>query len=255
MSAPHLRLPGVAIWIVRASRSPAELDRLRSHLSAVELERARGFRSAAIRDRFVACRGALRELVAAYTEQEPAAVRFRRGAHGKPLLVPAGSGSPEFNVSHAEGLSVIALSCGGPVGVDVERVRPFPDLHLLLDRCFSAAERAALLSLPASRLWPAFFRAWTRKEAVVKALGCGLSFPLSSVEVTIDEPDERPRLTGVAEPGGPGWSLRSWHPDDDLVLSLATRTPLRSVAVVQQWPAPFRSECGASATPIRAAVG
>jgi 4'-phosphopantetheinyl transferase len=112
----------------------------------------------------------------------------------KPRLRDAGD--LRFNMSHAEDLCLVAVARGREVGVDLEAVRPLGDLAVLAETCFSPMELEALLAVPESGRVHAFYSGWTRKEAVLKALGDGLARPLDSFDVTL-APGEPARLLQV----------------------------------------------------------
>ena len=183
-------------------------------LSAEERVRAGRFRSPAARCRFVRCRAALRTLVHAYEgDENPATIVFDQGRFGKPVIAGAGRARLHFNVSHTSGMGVIALASWGPLGVNVERIHEMSDRDRLASRCFSASERAQLAVLPAPARTAAFFQAWTRKEAFLKATGEGMSRSLHDIEVSLGH-GEPARLLRV--PGPPGaeraWSLHAFEP-------------------------------------------
>lgn len=136
------------------------------------------------RRRFVLAHAALRLLLARCLDTHPTAVRYENGVHGKPRLGP-GLPSLEFNLSHSGGLGVLAVARDRSVGVDVEQLRDVPDALSIADTQFSAAEREVLRSLPPAEQRAAFFRCWTRKEAVIKAVGEGLGRALDSFEVDL----------------------------------------------------------------------
>jgi hypothetical protein len=72
---------------------------------------------------------------------------------------------------------------------------PFADLQRLSRSFFTQRQADAIASLPPAEQPNAFFACWTRKEAVLKAAGLGLTVPLDSVEVSV-----RPgRCAGVLE--------------------------------------------------------
>jgi 4'-phosphopantetheinyl transferase len=146
----------------------ARLRELDGFLSWEERERASRFRFDRDRNRFLACRGLLRELLGT---REP----FVYGAFGKPHL----KGSEiRFNVSHSHGMAMIAIARGRDVGCDIEWIDPsFVDDNIA-ERFFSPAEVAALRALPASDQCATFFRCWTRREAHIKACGAGFGVPL-----------------------------------------------------------------------------
>ena len=134
--------------------------------------------------RFVLAHAALRLFLARCLGVEPATVLYETGTHGKPRLVP-GLGPLEFNLSHSEGLGLLAVARDRSVGVDVEHVRELPDALDIADTHFSVAERDELRSLPQAERRAAFFYCWTRKEAVIKAGGEGLGRALDSFDVDL----------------------------------------------------------------------
>jgi 4'-phosphopantetheinyl transferase len=158
-------------------------------LDEEERERAARFRFERDRDRFVTHHAHTRRVLARYLGVAPAAVVFEVGPNGKPGL-DATSGIA-FNTSRSGGLSVVAVS-RGHVGIDVERVRPIDDALPLADGLFTKAERRSLGGTPSSARDPAFLALWTRKEAVVKAFGSGLSAPLDSFDVVASDGTQEP---------------------------------------------------------------
>ena len=173
-----------------------------------ERARAQRFVRPPDRRRFVLAHAALRLLLARCLELRPALVRYENAVHGKPRLAP-GLPSLEFNLSHSGGLALIAVARDRAVGVDVEQVREITDAQSIAETHFSAAERALLRSLPPAERRDAFFRCWTRKEAVIKAIGEGLSRALGSFDVDL-APGSTSALTRLdGRPGNvAGWSLR-----------------------------------------------
>lgn len=101
---------------------------------------------------------------------------FIQNDHGKPRL--KAHPDSHFSLSHSGDWAVCLLS-SSPVGVDVEQIRPVPELSLA-ERYFAPEEAAALRNLPEPERLTAFFRLWTRKESLLKCVGVGLS-GLSSV--------------------------------------------------------------------------
>src|SRR5262249_25287488 len=135
-------------------------------------------------------------LLAAYLGCEPAALEFGRGEHGKPFLRQP-SRALEFNVSHSGGALLLGISRGVALGVDIEttqRRRPALDLAR---RYFARAEADALTRLHEAQQQPAFLRLWSCKEAVLKALGAGISFGLDRLEFALDKRGEPARLNVI----------------------------------------------------------
>ena len=158
-------------------------------------------------------RAQLRRILSRYVDVEPRSLRFEYGEHGKPELSEQGrSGLPEhtdlsFNLSHSEKVGLVGVTDGVRIGVDVEQLRVGRDFSGLANRFFSAEESAALHQLSEPARPAAFYRAWTRKEAYLKALGTGLSFPSNGF--TIDYTVEGPGCVTATDV--PGDDPAIWH--------------------------------------------
>jgi 4'-phosphopantetheinyl transferase len=160
-------------------------------------ERARADRFVAERDRrrFVRAHGALRAILAAYLGAPPSSVAVVTGPWGKPTLDPARHGSAlRYNLSHSHEVALVVVARDRDVGVDVEQIRPLPDLEAIAARFFAPGERAGLACLAADRRPAAFFALWTLKEAYLKARGEGFGRPPESVEITLDAGHDRARV-------------------------------------------------------------
>ena len=126
------------------------------------------------RDRKASARAHLRRILARYIGTHPQDVKFAYGEHGKPML--AEHDEPRFNLSDSESKGLVAICWGSRIGVDIEFAREGRSFTNIADRFFAQAESAGLRALPSSDRREAFYRAWTRKEAYLKAWGTGLSF-------------------------------------------------------------------------------
>jgi 4'-phosphopantetheinyl transferase len=195
-------------------------------LSDAERERARRMRPPAWRHDFALSHYATREILGGYTATDPAALEFRRGAHGKPKA----AGPVEFSLSHTQGLALVAVSTT-EVGVDVEMIGQAPPAQGLISRCLTAAEQAAVQRAAAAGNDPtaAFLRYWTAKESYLKGLGIGLAEPLENVEVRWDGNTS----ARVARGGAPDrrWVLHSLEAGQDHVATVAVNTPWPGSAV------------------------
>ena len=158
--------------------------RLYHVLSAEEQERARRFRTAQLRQYFISAHGILREILAGFLDRSPESLAFDIGSNGKPFLSPAADGLA-FNMSHSGEMALYAVAQGTAVGVDIEHHDPRRSDDAVARRFFAPGEIEALNTLSPGDRIPAFFDCWTRKEAFIKAVGSGLSFPLDEFEVSI----------------------------------------------------------------------
>jgi 4'-phosphopantetheinyl transferase len=211
-----------------------------------EYERAVRYRFERDRNRFIACRGAVRSLIGARVRADPSSLRFRYGAHGKPEVAGHHSGSISFNVSHSEGMALCAIAAESRLGVDVERVRRLPDLDSIAAGFFSPRERAFLRDSALIVREERFFELWTRKEAWLKAQGDGLLGPLTRIEV-LQAAEGDPWLAPVpsgfrlrTDSHGTSWLgcwvLQSFAPARGFVAALATSAPAR--VSVSTWTDP-----------------
>ncbi|MCU6667369.1 4'-phosphopantetheinyl transferase AcpT [Enterobacteriaceae bacterium H4N4] len=103
------------------------------------------------------------------------------GEQGKPAFIDA---HPYwFNLSHSGDDIALLLSDEGEVGCDIEVVRPRDNWQALANAVFSVAEHDELeRETPEDKL-AAFWRIWTRKEAIVKQRG-GSAWQIVSIDST-----------------------------------------------------------------------
>lgn len=159
------------------------------------LDRSEKLRASAIshqfaRQEFVKTRALLRLALARCANRPPLDFTFATGETGKPYL--RGDGSLHFNVSHSAGQALIAIaSC--EVGIDIERIDNCIDHLGVGATVFSRAERKLLANASKAERSDVFFSLWTRKEAYLKATGCGFSsnLPLISTACPFGKIEDR----------------------------------------------------------------
>jgi 4'-phosphopantetheinyl transferase len=105
--------------------------------------------------------------------------------HGRPRAQDAQGRSLAISQARAPGVRILAIAQDGRIGVDLE---PLQSSQVL--------EAASELFLPAERDWAAslsgpartriLLAIWTAKEALLKALGYGLSFGMDQIELGPD---------------------------------------------------------------------
>ena len=155
-----------------------------SWLNREEQARWRKFRLEAPRREFALCRAALRALLCRRLACANGELAFDEGQHGKPgARVGGKSAAISFNVSHSGCHGLIALAERGRLGVDVEPRSTRRDLDILITETLTPAEKSRMADVGANRKRQLFFRLWTMKEALVKALGKGFSLHISELEI------------------------------------------------------------------------
>src|SRR5271169_4098814 len=210
-------MPGLAdreihVWRASLSTDEPTLRRLEATLADQEKARAARFIFERDRDRYIAARGILRDLLGKYLQCEPRSIEFSYGPYGKPAIAGAASRSGIcFNLSHSHGLAVVAIGREQEVGIDVELIRPEFASEAIAKRYFSAKEIDELTSLPAELRTEGFFLCWTRKEAYIKAKGDGLQIPLNSFDVSLS-PGKPATLSSADESR---WKIESFVPSGD----------------------------------------
>jgi 4'-phosphopantetheinyl transferase len=176
----------VRIFLVRLDETTARTSSaLWTALDAEERGRARSLATVPLFEAFVVAHGVLRVVLGDALGVGAEAVRFRRGAFGKPSLAPPAGETLRFNLAHSPTLAAVAVARRREVGVDVEDVRPVVGAMEIAARHFGPGDVATLAGAGPDRFAREFLQLWTRRESSLKALGIGLS----------DDPDALPGRT------------------------------------------------------------
>jgi 4'-phosphopantetheinyl transferase len=201
----------------------AQVEALAQTLAADERARAQRFWAARDRAHYIVARGLLRAILARYLDEQPDRLRFCYSPYGKPALAEEQAADAlRFNVSHAHGMALYALTRGREIGIDLERIRADMRGEDIAARFFAPQEVGLLQALPAHRRHEAFFMLWTRKEAYVKARGDGLSLDLTRFDVSRAIVEPAVRVASDAERHDlRRWSLHDLAPGPDYVAALA----------------------------------
>ena len=165
----------IAIIADSLFRSNASLRSYFETLDVNERARADGLADERLRCHFIAGRGLLRAILARHLKCAPELVKLETGALGKPRL--AGDHPLKFNLSHSGGRIAVALSWECEVGIDIERARPemSRDIESMAAHAFHPEIGRRIAALPPPRRRAAFYRQWTKQEAILKARGTGFS--------------------------------------------------------------------------------
>lgn len=158
------------------------LDRAERLLDEDEHRRAQRLRPATHRARWVVAHAIQRVELAAFLGCHPDRVRYQHSQAGRPSLFPEpdGHAHADFNISHSGDVLLMGIAACGCIGVDVEAwaTASDPDREPLWET-LSEGEARWVAAQPDP--YAAFVRLWTRKEAIVKAVGSGLPDELASL--------------------------------------------------------------------------
>ncbi|MBQ2593115.1 MAG: 4'-phosphopantetheinyl transferase superfamily protein [Candidatus Riflebacteria bacterium] len=97
-----------------------------------------------------------------------------------------------FNISHTDGLILLGFA-NSPIGVDVEKIERNADKEAIIKHFFSEKEQQSFFSQPDNQRQLAFVKGWTRKEAILKATGDGLS-AMKDFEVSFEPETDMPLI-------------------------------------------------------------
>jgi 4'-phosphopantetheinyl transferase len=211
------------IWSLSLELPPDVLPAPEQVLSEEERQRAAAFLLPTPQRQFILARAALRTLLGRYLATPPTGITFNFSAFGKPFL-QSPSSDLHFNIAHSGTQILIAVARAVEIGVDIEIHRPLGDLPGLAKMVFANEEILAWQRLSDTDRVAAFYAIWSRKEAVAKAAGQGLSMEFTAMEVSF-EPDQAPELRRV--PAGWGnpqeWTLQALDAASGYSAALAAR--------------------------------
>ncbi|MBM2842346.1 MAG: 4'-phosphopantetheinyl transferase [Anaerolineales bacterium] len=223
---PSIAEGEVHVWAGGLRADEAHLEACRSTISDAESARAARFFGSRDRDRYVAGRGALREILSRYTGISPREISLCVDRWGKPALASGVNSPPvQFSIGHSGNLLLVAVTVHGQVGVDVERMDQTLDWIPVAEVILSRSERIALRGVPAVHRRSAFYSLWTQWEALSKAIGCGLSLPRDTVVPAQAGGNLIGRRDNLWEgPEGGLWRARIFTPHHGYVAALAHRS-------------------------------
>lgn len=217
---PELKNNQVHVWRVALDQVGARVPTIASMLSDDEKTRAARIRLSSGRAEYTIARVLLRIILSHYLDLAPSELQFTYSAEGKPALVSESNrGAVHFNLSHSHGMALYAVTRVREIGIDVERVRSHFDYREIARRFFPQVEQEELQSLSPE----AFFRQWTRSEAIAKAVGKGLDQFSRAMEEKSDwnvvDLDPAPGFVAAVAAMGDHWNLEcfDWDASRDCI--------------------------------------
>lgn len=176
----------IHVWSFELEAPPESVAACLEWLSDEERDRAFRFRFPHLQTQYIVAHGVLRKLLSSFCGVSPAELRFVTATPaGKPCLAPGSLGADTltFNLSHSSARALVGIGLDIPMGVDLECMRTEVDALSISRHYFFGAERDAIEAAAAELREHTFFRYWVAKEAVLKAQGVGLGFPLDRFRV------------------------------------------------------------------------
>ncbi|MGL5795359.1 MAG: 4'-phosphopantetheinyl transferase family protein [Waterburya sp.] len=228
LNQPTLTENQIHIWRANLDLPTATIEELATILSSDEIARANRFRFTKDRNRFIAARSILRQLLGNYLQITPDKLEFEYSDRGKPrlsALMP--SSSLQFNVSHSHEYALYGFIYEQAIGVDIEYLREMSDAVKIAERFFSPKEFQLIASCPEDEQHQVFFKFWTAKEAYLKAVGTGLAGSIADVEISLDH-TECPKLLAIQgnKTTAASWSMYSCIPANNYLATIAVDTSI-----------------------------
>ena len=224
-------LEQIHVWRIQLAHEKCDEYMMRLNLNPTELLRADRFHFVRDRLRFMTVRGFLRRLLSEYLQVPSKELEFIYNQYGKPSLpTHLNANGLQFNVAHCHEYGLVALSRDAMIGVDIEREQCGLEYMQMARAILSDQQFAQFQVLPIAVQGECFYRLWTRKEAVSKAVGLGVSMPFHTFDVSFDM-SESPKITHLDAHWGQAdkWALHNIDVDAGFVAALAINCRGRSV--------------------------
>ena len=247
----------IHLWLTLpdAINEPDLLSAYRALLNAAEKEQASRYYFATDRHRYLVTRALVRTVLSRYLAVDAKDWAFSTNTYGRPEIAnkEASDCSLSFNISHTQGLIVLAVTKGCSLGVDVENVAARKVSIDIANRYFAAQEVEALNAVSPGQQQYRFYEYWTLKESYIKARGMGLYLPLDkfsfhypkedTVELAID-----PELGDDSA----RWQFWQMQPTSKHLLALcAERIGAQSPKLIVRETVPMKSEEVVAPKPLR----
>jgi 4'-phosphopantetheinyl transferase len=179
-----LTCEAIDIWIADVALIRWGYNKIKEILSDDERDRANRYVFERDRRSYVIRRAILRIILGRYLDLRPEQITFRYNRYGKPML---DTQDIFFSLSQSSGCAIYSFAQARQVGVDIERIRVVPDMGRIAKRSFSKAEYESYSFQTKNAKQEVFFKYWSRKEALIKAVGSGISIPLDTFDVSTNE--------------------------------------------------------------------
>lgn len=217
----HFKSNEIHVWVVPLLIYEPEIEGLRSLLSPDEIQRAYRLKTNLHQTRFIIAHGILRKIISFYVNLLPDQLIFQYSTYQKPYL-PSPYTDLQFNMSHSHDYAAFAITQHAAIGIDIEKILPIQHQEIA-NRYFSQKENLAISALAKAEQSYAFYRIWSRKEAIIKAIGKGLSMPLDSFTVASDDQVENILVEDKT------WSLAPIHINSEYTGAVACEKSIENI--------------------------
>ncbi len=238
----------IHLWLTRPDgiHDPDLLSMYRTLLNAAEKEKAARFFFATDRHRYLLTRALVRTVLSRYLAIDAKDWVFSTNAYGRPQIAnkEASGCSLSFNISHTQGLIVLAVSKSCSLGVDVENVAGREVSIDIANHFFAPQEVEALNGVSPGQQQYRFYEYWTFKESYIKARGMGLSIPLDKFSFHYPKEDTVELAIDPELGDDPArWQFWQMQPTSEHLLALsAERIDAQPPKLIVRETVPMKSE-------------
>lgn len=169
----------------------------------------------------------LKKILAFYLQKGIEKIDLDYDTHGKPFLRM--HPNLQFNCSHTSHTFAIGIMQKYKIGIDIEHKDRLVDMSKLKDLLFSADELEHFERTPGAYRQQAFINCWTKKEALLKAVGSGLTKAMNAFSV--NGPEHEAMKWNAIHPGlkDKEWFVKNFQLPGDTVGALATNGKVESI--------------------------
>jgi len=174
----------VDVYYIAISTYLCALEYLYSLLSKKEKIQSQKFFTVNLSNKYIVTRAILRSILAKHLKIVPQDIEFVKNSYGKPFVRGV---KIEFNMSHSHDFACYAIGADFSIGIDIEFYNKEKNIFNIAESVFNANELEFFLDLPSIERQEFFFTTWTKKEAVIKAMGLGLAYPMEQVDTILEK--------------------------------------------------------------------
>lgn len=219
------------IWITYIDKQCDRklLEEYRAILSEDEQKRYKSFFFEHHRNQYLVSHALLRTTLSSYVNIPPNNWIFSYNFYGRPKICkPPCTPELRFNLSRTQGIAVCLIASNIDVGIDIESEKNLNDPKLLYGHVLSPVEISRLQRVSGQTLKKKFLIYWTLKEAYIKAIGTGLSFPLTQVSFKLHPHGSAHISFDTKQKDNPSdWQFAYFSPTPKHILALALRKKKR----------------------------
>lgn len=202
-------------------------------LSKDEQDRALKFYFEKDQKTYIFSRGILRLILGQYIGISPKTINLKYSSYGKPFIDPLQNKNQlYFNISHTRQHILYAFTKNTEIGIDIEYLKSDIDYQSVAKNVFSTYEYQTITKAPLEKQCVLFYKIWTSKEAFLKAIGLGLSYPLSDFDVCVAENQTiKIRDIKYSSKEAKQWMLYSLTPCEGYISTVATKQKINRIVI------------------------